>query len=171
MSYLYLSVVDLYFKFSDSVCRLYEAGTRRPLAFSPSTDMGLTDIEMAHNMDYDDPYFDDRVGYEMEYEVTINFSKLCPRTPGVVQWTINTFYMLSNFNLHNIVQLFASFNCPQHNNLHYYEGYNLVIKSTNSALFLFLLYLSTLYISYLIKKLQTKMDRQVLLCLIKQEID
>lgn len=131
MSYLYLSVVDLYFKFSDSVCRLYEAGTRRPLAFSPSTDMGLTDIEMAHNMDYDDPYFDDRVGYEMEYEVTINFSKLCPRTPGVVQWTINTFYMLSNFNLHNIVQLFASFNCPQHNNSHYYEGYNLVIKSTD----------------------------------------
>lgn len=41
----------------------------------------------------------------------------------------------------------------------------------NSALFLFLLYLSTLYISYLIQKLQTKMDRQVLLCLIKQEID
>uniref|UniRef100_K1QDW8 PDZ domain-containing RING finger protein 4 n=1 Tax=Magallana gigas TaxID=29159 RepID=K1QDW8_MAGGI len=50
---------------------LYEAGTRRPMAFSPSTDMGLTDIEMAHNMDYDDPYFDDRVGYEMEYEEVI----------------------------------------------------------------------------------------------------
>jgi hypothetical protein len=48
---------------------LYQAGTRRPLAFSPSTDMGLTDIEMAHNLDYDDPFFDDRVGYEMEYEV------------------------------------------------------------------------------------------------------
>ena len=30
--------------------------------------MGLTDIEMAHNVDLDDPYFDDRQ-YEMEYEV------------------------------------------------------------------------------------------------------
>ncbi|XP_062620869.1 E3 ubiquitin-protein ligase PDZRN3-B-like isoform X2 [Saccostrea cucullata] len=50
---------------------LYQPGTRRPLAFSPSTDMGLTDIEMAHNLDYDDPYFDDRIGYEMEYEEVI----------------------------------------------------------------------------------------------------
>lgn len=74
-----------------SVCRLYEAGTRRPMAFSPSTDMGLTDIEMAHNMDYDDPYFDDRVGYEMEYEVTISFSGHCPWMPSVVQWPINAF--------------------------------------------------------------------------------
>ncbi|KAK3102615.1 hypothetical protein FSP39_012654 [Pinctada imbricata] len=49
---------------------LYQAGTRRPVAFSPNTDMGLTDIEMAQGLDYDDPYFDDRV-YEMEYEEVI----------------------------------------------------------------------------------------------------
>ena len=35
--------------------------------FSPSTEMGLTDIEMAQ-LDYDDPYFDDRQ-YDFEYEV------------------------------------------------------------------------------------------------------
>lgn len=38
------------------------------MAFSPSAEMGLTDIEMAHNFDIDDPYFDDRQ-YEMVYEV------------------------------------------------------------------------------------------------------
>lgn len=94
--------------FSVSVCRLYQVGTRRPLAFSPSTDMGLTDIEMAHNMDYDDPYFDDRVGYEMEYEVTICFSRYYPWMPSVVQRPNNTFYMQSYFNQHKIVQLFVS---------------------------------------------------------------
>lgn len=67
-------VFEHYMIFFDS---LYQAGTRRPLAFSPSTDMGLTDIEMAHNLDYDDPYFDDRVGYEMEYEVLNCFLFYC----------------------------------------------------------------------------------------------
>ena len=33
--------------------------------------MGLTDIEMAQGLEYDDPYFDDRV-FEMEYEVSKN---------------------------------------------------------------------------------------------------
>ena len=51
------------------VFRLYQAGTRRPLVFSPSTELGLTDIEMAHTLDYDDPYFDEREGYDIEYEV------------------------------------------------------------------------------------------------------
>lgn len=94
-----------------SVCRLYEAGTRRPLAFSPSTDMGLTDIEMAHNMDYDDPYFDDRVGYEMEYEVTIGFSVHCPWMLMQCSPMANQcFYMQRYFNLRKIVQSFASLN-------------------------------------------------------------
>ncbi|XP_059153688.1 PDZ domain-containing RING finger protein 4-like, partial [Physella acuta] len=46
---------------------LYQPSSRRPVAFSPSAEMGLTDIEMAHNFDIDDPYFDDRQ-YEMVYE-------------------------------------------------------------------------------------------------------
>ncbi|XP_050412867.1 E3 ubiquitin-protein ligase PDZRN3 isoform X3 [Patella vulgata] len=49
---------------------LYQPSSRRPVAFSPSAEMGLTDIEMSHNMEYDDPYFDDR-HYEMEYEEII----------------------------------------------------------------------------------------------------
>ncbi|KAK7493997.1 hypothetical protein BaRGS_00014879 [Batillaria attramentaria] len=49
------------------VCRLYQPASRRPVAFSPSAEMGLTDIEMAHNLDLDDPFFDDRQ-YEMVYE-------------------------------------------------------------------------------------------------------
>lgn len=52
-----------------SVCRLYELSSRRPVAFSPSAEMGLTDIEMAHNCDVDDSYFDDKQ-YEMVYEVS-----------------------------------------------------------------------------------------------------
>ncbi|ESO89887.1 hypothetical protein LOTGIDRAFT_234023, partial [Lottia gigantea] len=52
------------------LARLYQPSSRRPVAFSPSAEMGLTDIEMSHNMDYDDPYFDDR-NYEMEYEEII----------------------------------------------------------------------------------------------------
>ncbi|KAH9496314.1 E3 ubiquitin-protein ligase pdzrn3 [Bulinus truncatus] len=46
---------------------LYQPSSRRPVAFSPSAEMGLTDIEMAHNLDIDDPYFDDRQ-YEIVYE-------------------------------------------------------------------------------------------------------
>nr|KAG5704602.1 hypothetical protein BaRGS_031866 [Batillaria attramentaria] len=46
---------------------LYQPASRRPVAFSPSAEMGLTDIEMAHNLDLDDPFFDDRQ-YEMVYE-------------------------------------------------------------------------------------------------------
>ncbi|CAG5128859.1 unnamed protein product, partial [Candidula unifasciata] len=49
---------------------LYELSSRRPVAFSPSAEMGLTDIEMAHNCDVDDPYFDDRQ-YEMVYEEVV----------------------------------------------------------------------------------------------------
>ncbi|XP_012945245.1 E3 ubiquitin-protein ligase PDZRN3-B [Aplysia californica] len=49
------------------VTGLYQPSSRRPVAFSPSAEMGLTDIEMAHNLDIDDPYFDDR-HYEMVYE-------------------------------------------------------------------------------------------------------
>lgn len=59
------------------VCRLYEVGIRRFLVFFSSIDMGFIDIEMVYNMDYDDLYFDDRVGYEMEYEVIISFSGYC----------------------------------------------------------------------------------------------
>ena len=49
--------------------RLYQPSSRRPVAFSPSAEMGLTDIEMSHNLDFDDPFFDDRQ-YEMVYEVS-----------------------------------------------------------------------------------------------------
>ena len=42
------------------------------MVFSPSTEMGLTDIEMAQ-FDYDDPYFDDRQ-YDFEYEVCFNYT-------------------------------------------------------------------------------------------------
>lgn len=56
-------------------CSLYQPSSRRPVAFSPSADMGLTDIEMSHNLDFDDPYFDDRP-YEMEYEVCTHFPHL-----------------------------------------------------------------------------------------------
>lgn len=93
-----------------SVCRLYEAGTRRPMAFSPSTDMGLTDIEMAHNMDYDDPYFDDRVGYEMEYEVTIGLTVDIAVDAQCSPMANQCFYMQRYFNLRKIVQSFASLN-------------------------------------------------------------
>ena len=43
------------------------------MAFSPSAEMGLTDIEMSHNLDFDDPFFDDRQ-YEMVYEVSFESS-------------------------------------------------------------------------------------------------
>ncbi|KAL5013272.1 hypothetical protein ScPMuIL_007542 [Solemya velum] len=46
---------------------LCQPASRRPVAFSPSADMGLTDIEMAHQFEYDDPYFDERP-YDVEYE-------------------------------------------------------------------------------------------------------
>ncbi|XP_069100919.1 E3 ubiquitin-protein ligase PDZRN3-B-like isoform X2 [Argopecten irradians] len=49
---------------------LYQPSSRRPVAFSASTEMGLTDIEMAHGFEYDDAYFDER-GYDMEYEEVI----------------------------------------------------------------------------------------------------
>lgn len=49
---------------------LYQPASRRPVAFSPSAEMGLTDIEMAHNLDLDDPFFDDRQ-YEMVYEEVV----------------------------------------------------------------------------------------------------
>lgn len=55
-----------------SCCRLYQPSSRRPVAFSPSAEMGLTDIEMSHNLDFDDPFFDDRQ-YEMVYEVSLGF--------------------------------------------------------------------------------------------------
>ncbi|XP_025106860.1 E3 ubiquitin-protein ligase PDZRN3-B-like isoform X2 [Pomacea canaliculata] len=49
---------------------LYQPSSRRPVAFSPSAEMGLTDIEMAHNLDLDDCLFDDRQ-YEMVYEEVV----------------------------------------------------------------------------------------------------
>lgn len=55
--------------FIHSLC---QPASRRPVAFSPSADMGLTDIEMAHQFDYDDPYFDERP-YDVEYEVSMLF--------------------------------------------------------------------------------------------------
>ena len=54
--------LDLY-----SIFRLYQQGSRRPVVFSPSTEMGLTDIEMAQ-FEYEEGYFDDRQ-YDFEYEV------------------------------------------------------------------------------------------------------
>lgn len=48
--------------------RLCQPASRRPVAFSQDTDMGLTDIEMAHGLEYDDAYFEERP-YEIEYEV------------------------------------------------------------------------------------------------------
>ncbi|CAE1153581.1 unnamed protein product [Acanthosepion pharaonis] len=42
--------------------------SRRPVAFSPSADMGLTDIEMAHAYEFEDPYYDDDRAYDMECE-------------------------------------------------------------------------------------------------------
>ncbi|XP_029636774.1 E3 ubiquitin-protein ligase PDZRN3 isoform X2 [Octopus sinensis] len=50
---------------------LYQPSSRRPVAFSPSADMGLTDIEMAHAYEFEDPYFDDDRAYDMEYEEVI----------------------------------------------------------------------------------------------------
>ncbi|XP_074645999.1 E3 ubiquitin-protein ligase PDZRN3-like [Tubulanus polymorphus] len=46
---------------------LYQPASRQPVAFSPSADLGLTDIEMANGYEYDDTYDDDRP-FEMEYE-------------------------------------------------------------------------------------------------------
>ena len=43
---------------------LVNPASRQAVAFSPSVDLGLTDIEMANGLDYDDQYID-----EMEYEV------------------------------------------------------------------------------------------------------
>ena len=42
--------------------------SRQAVAFSPSVDLGLTDIEMANGVDYDEQ-FDDERAFEMEYEV------------------------------------------------------------------------------------------------------
>ncbi len=44
--------------------------SRQPVAFAPSMDVGLTDIEMANGLEYDDDAFDDDRVYEMEYEVS-----------------------------------------------------------------------------------------------------
>lgn len=49
--------------------RLYQPSSRRPVAFAPNSDMGLTDIEMANAVEFEDPYFEDRT-FEMEYEVS-----------------------------------------------------------------------------------------------------
>ncbi|KAL3852177.1 hypothetical protein ACJMK2_015851 [Sinanodonta woodiana] len=49
---------------------LFQPASRRPVVFSPSTEMGLTDIEMAQNYDCDDPYFEEQQ-YDMEYEEVI----------------------------------------------------------------------------------------------------
>ncbi|KAJ8302049.1 hypothetical protein KUTeg_021036 [Tegillarca granosa] len=49
---------------------LYQPSSRRPVAFSPSADMGLTDIEMAHALEYDDAYFEERA-YDVEYEEVV----------------------------------------------------------------------------------------------------
>lgn len=57
------------------------------MAFSPSAEMGLTDIEMAHNLDLDDCLFDDRQ-YEMVYEV-------CP--PGEWYLSRNTVLVVDIF--------------------------------------------------------------------------
>ncbi|XP_064631987.1 E3 ubiquitin-protein ligase PDZRN3-like isoform X3 [Lineus longissimus] len=47
---------------------LYQPSSRQPVAFSPSAEMGLTDIEMANGcFDYDDAFEDDRA-FDMEYE-------------------------------------------------------------------------------------------------------
>ncbi|XP_064605230.1 E3 ubiquitin-protein ligase PDZRN3-like isoform X2 [Liolophura sinensis] len=46
---------------------LYQPSSRRPVAFAPNSDMGLTDIEMANAVEFEDPYFEDRT-FEMEYE-------------------------------------------------------------------------------------------------------
>lgn len=50
---------------------LYQPASRRPVAFSPSADMGLTDIEMAHAYEFEDPYYDDDRAYDMECEEVI----------------------------------------------------------------------------------------------------
>ncbi|XP_076110264.1 E3 ubiquitin-protein ligase PDZRN3-like isoform X3 [Mytilus galloprovincialis] len=49
---------------------LCQPASRRPVAFSPSAEMGLTDIEMAHGLEYDDAYFEERP-YEIEYEEVV----------------------------------------------------------------------------------------------------
>lgn len=43
-----------------------QPSSRQPVAFSPSAEMGLTDIE--NGMEFDDNYDDDLVA-DMEYEV------------------------------------------------------------------------------------------------------
>lgn len=49
---------------------LVQPSSRQPVAFSADIDdVGLTDIEVANGIEYDDNFDDDRV-YEMEYEVS-----------------------------------------------------------------------------------------------------
>ena len=56
----------------DPVCyrNLVQPSTRRGIAFPANNDLGLTDIEMANDVDYNDGFYDER-NFEMEYEVRI----------------------------------------------------------------------------------------------------
>ena len=58
------------------VRRLYQPSSRRPVAFSPTDEMGLTDIETCHALDVDEPFFDDRQ-CEMVYEVSGRLTRKC----------------------------------------------------------------------------------------------
>jgi len=49
-----------------------QPSSRAPVAFSPTADIGLTDLDLANGMDYDD-VFDDERAYDVEYEVSSNY--------------------------------------------------------------------------------------------------
>ena len=55
---------------------LIQPSTRRGVAFPANNDLGLTDIEMANDVNYSDGFYDDR-SFEMEYEVRQLYSCVC----------------------------------------------------------------------------------------------
>jgi len=54
-------------------CRnLVQPSTRRGIAFAGNDEFGLTDIEMANDIEYSDGFYEDKNNFEMEYEVRIS---------------------------------------------------------------------------------------------------
>lgn len=45
-----------------------QPSSRQGVAFDPNVDMGLTDLEMANGLEYDEEFDPDRT-FDMEYEV------------------------------------------------------------------------------------------------------
>ena len=50
---------------------LVEPSCRRGVAFSPADELGLTDLEMANDFEYDEKFYEDEPTFNIEYEVSV----------------------------------------------------------------------------------------------------